>query len=158
MDDDRRQEIEDEIDYLRARAKAISFLEKADLRYNNFVKQPNPMTKALMGLIMDVSGSMGEREKTIAKKFFILLYLFLRRKYKDIDVVFIRHHHIAEECDQETFFTKPETGGTMVSTAYAEMERVGDVSATTSPSGISIWRKPQTATIPTAITRLLRRA
>jgi uncharacterized sporulation protein YeaH/YhbH (DUF444 family) len=74
--------------------------------------------------IMDVSGSMGERDKSIAKKFFVLLYLFLRRKYKDIDVVFIRHHHMAEECDQETFFTKPETGGTVVSTAYDEMERV----------------------------------
>lgn len=123
-DDDRRLEIEDQIAYLRVRAEAISFLEKADLRYHNFVKQPNPMTKAVMVCVMDVSGSMGEREKTIAKKFFILLYLFLRRKYKNIDVVFIRHHHTAEECDQETFFTKPETGGTMVSTAYAEMERI----------------------------------
>jgi uncharacterized protein len=123
-DEDRRQIIEDEIECLRHRAEAISFLEKADLRYNNFVKQPNPMTKAVVVFLMDVSGSMGEREKTIAKKFFILLYLFLRRKYKDIDVVFIRHHHTAEECDQETFFTKPETGGTMVSTAYVEMERV----------------------------------
>jgi len=124
VDDERRQEIEEQIDYLRMRAEAISFLEKADLRYHNFIKQPNPMTKAVMVCVMDVSGSMGEREKTIAKKFFILLYLFLRRKYKDIDVVFIRHHHTAEECDQETFFTKPETGGTMVSTAYAEMNRV----------------------------------
>ena len=120
----RRQEIEDEILSLRRRADAISFLEKADLRYNNFIKQPNPMTKAVVFLVMDVSGSMGEREKTIAKKFFVLLYLFLRRKYKDIDVVFIRHHHTAEECDQETFFTKPETGGTIVSTAYDEMYRV----------------------------------
>ena len=50
--------------------------------------------------------------------------MFLRRKYKDIDVVFIRHHHTAEECDQETFFHKPETGGTIVSTAYDEMLRV----------------------------------
>lgn len=123
-DEERQIEIEAEIINLRRRAEAISFLEKADLRYNNFVKQPNPMTKALMMCVMDVSGSMGEREKTIAKKFFILLYLFLRRKYKDIDVVFIRHHHQAEECDQDTFFTKPETGGTVVSTAYDEMLRV----------------------------------
>jgi uncharacterized sporulation protein YeaH/YhbH (DUF444 family) len=123
-DEERRQEIEDEIEELHRRAEAITFLEKADLRYNNFVKQPNPMTRAVMFLVMDVSGSMGEREKTIAKKYFVLLYLFLRRKYKDIDVVFIRHHHTAEECDQETFFTKPETGGTIVSTAYDEVYRV----------------------------------
>ena len=123
-DDERRQEIEEEIESLQRRAEAITFLEKADLRYNNFIKQPNPMTKAVMFLVMDVSGSMGEREKTIAKKYFVLLYLFLRRKYKDIDVVFIRHHHMAEECDQETFFTKPETGGTVVSTAYEVEERI----------------------------------
>lgn len=123
-DEDRREEILDEISSLERRANAISFLEKADLRYNNFVKQPNPMTKAVVFFVMDVSGSMSEREKTIAKKYFILLYLFLRRKYKDIDVVFIRHHHTAEETDQETFFTKPETGGTIVSTAYDEMERI----------------------------------
>jgi uncharacterized sporulation protein YeaH/YhbH (DUF444 family) len=116
--------IEEEITVLQRRAKAINFLEKSDLRYNNFAKQYNPKTQAVMFLCMDVSGSMGEREKTIAKKYFILLYLFLHRKYKDIDVVFIRHHHQAEECDQETFFTKPETGGTVVSTAYDEMLRV----------------------------------
>jgi uncharacterized sporulation protein YeaH/YhbH (DUF444 family) len=125
VDDEYEQAaIEEEIAVLQRRAKAINFLEKADLRYNNFAKQYNPKTQAVMFLCMDVSGSMGEREKTIAKKYFILLYLFLRRKYKDIDVVFIRHHHTAEECDQETFFTKPETGGTVVSTAYDEILRV----------------------------------
>ena len=123
-DEDERRQLEEEIASLTKRANAINFLEKTDLRYNNFVRQPNPMTKAVMFLLMDVSGSMGEREKTIAKKFFVLLYLFLRRKYKDIDVVFIRHHHTAEECDQETFFHKPETGGTVVSTAYDVMREV----------------------------------
>jgi uncharacterized sporulation protein YeaH/YhbH (DUF444 family) len=67
---------------------------------------------------MDVSYSMGEREKTICKKFFLLLHLFLQRRYKNIEIVFIRHHETAEECDEETFFTKKETGGTIVSTAY----------------------------------------
>jgi uncharacterized sporulation protein YeaH/YhbH (DUF444 family) len=123
-DEQQRLTIEDEIALLRHRADAISFLEKADLRYNNFIKQPNPMTKALMILVMDVSGSMGEREKTIAKKYFVLLYLFLRRKYKDIDVVFIRHTHIAAEVDEDTFFHSPETGGTIVSAAYDEMRQV----------------------------------
>jgi uncharacterized sporulation protein YeaH/YhbH (DUF444 family) len=67
---------------------------------------------------------MGEHEKTIAKKFFVLLYLFLRRKYKNIDVVFIRHTHEAKEVDEETFFHSPESGGTLVSTAYDEMLRI----------------------------------
>ena len=119
-----RTRIEDEITTLRAQADAINFMEKADLRYNNYIRHPNPMTQAVVFALMDVSGSMTEREKTIAKKFFILLYLFLSRKYKHTDIVFIRHHHTAEECDQETFFHKQETGGTVVSTAYDVMRNV----------------------------------
>jgi len=121
MDDERHHEIEDAIAELRRRADTISFLEKADLRYNNYVKQAKPITQAVMILIIDVSGSMGEHEKTIAKKFFVLLYLFLRRKYKDIDVVFIRHTHQAAEVDEETFFHAQDTGGTLVSSAYDVM-------------------------------------
>lgn len=117
-------EIDEEISVLRRRAKAIGFLDDVDLRYNNFTKQPRPVTQAVMFCIMDVSGSMGEREKIISKKFFILLSLFLRRRYKNIDVVFIRHHDRAEEVDEETFFTGRETGGTIVSTAYEEMKKI----------------------------------
>jgi len=117
-DTEKRQAIEEEIASLRIRANAINFLDKPDLRYNNFVPQPHPITQAVMFCIMDVSYSMGEKEKTIAKKFFLLLHLFLRRRYKNIEVVFVRHHETAEECDEETFFTKKETGGTIVSSAY----------------------------------------
>jgi uncharacterized sporulation protein YeaH/YhbH (DUF444 family) len=67
---------------------------------------------------------MGEEEKILAKKFFLLLHLFLRRQYKDVDVVFVRHHEEAEECDEETFFTSRTSGGTVVSTAYEVVERV----------------------------------
>lgn len=114
----RRLAIEEEIAALRIKAAAINYLDKPDLRYNNFVPQPHPITQAVMFCIMDVSYSMGETEKTISKKFFMLLHLFLQRRYKNIEVVFIRHHETAEECDEETFFTKKETGGTIVSTAY----------------------------------------
>lgn len=121
-DEARRVEIEDEITTLRARAMAISYLDDVDLRYNNFVKQPRPITQAVMFCVMDVSYSMGEREKIIAKKFFVLLHLFLKRRYKHLDVVFVRHHDRANECDEETFFTSREGGGTVVSSGY-EMVR-----------------------------------
>lgn len=117
-DPEKKSKILEEIQSLRTRANAISFLDRVDLRYNNFVPQPRPITQAVMFCIMDVSYSMGEEEKIVAKKFFLLLHLFLRRRYKDIDVVFVRHHEEAEECDEETFFTSRATGGTMVSTAY----------------------------------------
>lgn len=117
-------EIEEEIASLRARAMAINFLDNVDLRYNNFVKQPKPITQAVMFCMMDVSYSMGEREKIIAKKFFVLLHLFLKRRYENIDVVFVRHHDQADECDEETFFTGKVSGGTVVSTGYEKIKEI----------------------------------
>jgi uncharacterized sporulation protein YeaH/YhbH (DUF444 family) len=77
-----------------------------------------------MFCLMDVSGSMTEHMKDLAKRFYVLLYIFLKRRYKNVDVVFIRHTHQASEVDEDTFFNSPETGGTVVSTALEEMQRV----------------------------------
>jgi uncharacterized sporulation protein YeaH/YhbH (DUF444 family) len=117
-------ELENEITSLRAKATAIAYLDNVDMRYNNFVKQPKPITQAVMFCMMDVSYSMGEREKIIAKKFFILLHLFLKRRYENIDVVFVRHHDKAEECDEDTFFTGRVSGGTVVSTGYDKIKEI----------------------------------
>ena len=117
-DPEKKIAIEEEIAQLRRRANAIGWIDSVDLRYNNFTQQTRPVTQAVMICIMDVSFSMGEQEKIIAKKFFLLLHLFLKRHYKNIDVVFIRHHEKAEECDEETFFTSRASGGTVVSSAY----------------------------------------
>lgn len=123
-DERRRLEIEGEITDLIERAKAIPFLDKSDLRYHNTTKEAVPITQAVMFCLMDVSGSMTEHMKDLAKRFYVLLYIFLKRQYKDVDVVFIRHTHMATEVDEDTFFHSPETGGTIVSTAYDEMIRV----------------------------------
>ena len=77
-----------------------------------------------MFCLMDVSGSMGEREKDLAKRFFVLLHLFLKRRYDRTDIVFIRHTHEAQEVDEETFFYSTQSGGTVVSTALEEMRRI----------------------------------
>ena len=68
-----------------------------------------------MFCLLDVSGSMDEGRKNIAKRFFMLLYLFLTRNYERIEVVFIRHHTVAFEVDEDEFFTSRESGGTVVS-------------------------------------------
>ncbi len=77
-----------------------------------------------MFCLMDVSGSMTEHMKDLAKRFFMLLFLFLKRRYGAVDIVFIRHTHEAKEVDEETFFYSAETGGTVVSTALEEMRKV----------------------------------
>ena len=118
------QALEEDISKLRARIKRVPFLDTFDLKYNLLVKQPNPSSKAVMFCLMDVSGSMTQSTKDIAKRFFILLYLFLKRNYEKIDVVFIRHHTSAKEVDEEEFFYSRETGGTIVSSALKLMHEV----------------------------------
>jgi len=117
-------ELQEEIHRLRTKINAIPFIDTFDLRYNNRIKEPSPTTRAVMFCLMDVSGSMNEERKDIAKRFFILLYLFLTRTYKNIDVVFIRHHTTAKEVDEQEFFYSRETGGTVVSSALELMYEI----------------------------------
>jgi hypothetical protein len=67
---------------------------------------------------------MDQGRKNIAKRFFMLLYLFLTRNYERIDVVFIRHHTVASEVDEDEFFTSRESGGTVVSSALDLMHKI----------------------------------
>jgi len=121
---DRIRALEEELNGLRRRMKKIPFIDEIDIRYNQHVKEPKPSTAAVMFCLMDVSGSMSQLHKDIAKRFFILLYLFLRRNYEKIDVVFIRHHTSAKEVDEEEFFYSRETGGTIVSSALKLMRNI----------------------------------
>jgi uncharacterized sporulation protein YeaH/YhbH (DUF444 family) len=109
---------------LRAKIDAIPFIDTFDLRYNNRIKTPKPSTQAVMFCLLDVSGSMDEGRKNVAKRFFMLLYLFLNRNYEHIEVVFIRHHTVASEVGEEDFFTSRESGGTVVSSALTLMHEI----------------------------------
>lgn len=113
-----------ELERLERARKGIPYLDPVDIRYKRREKTPKPNSKAVMFCLMDVSGSMGEREKDLAKRFFILLHLFLKRRYEQTDIVFIRHTHEASEVDEDTFFYSRESGGTVVSTALTEMIKV----------------------------------
>ena len=118
------EDTEARIARLKGRIEAIPFLDPIDLRFRSRVKVPVPTTRAVMFCLMDVSGSMDESRKDLAKRFFILLYLFLTRHYEKIDVVFIRHHTQAQEVDEQNFFHATETGGTVVSSALVLMEQI----------------------------------
>ncbi len=112
------------LEKLRARHVALPFLEELDLRYRNRVLRPEPVARAVMFCLMDVSASMDEDKKDLAKRFFTLLYLFLTRKYKQVDLVFIRHTEDAEEVDENTFFHDPKSGGTVVLSALELMAKI----------------------------------
>ena len=123
-DDPRRAALQEELDRKLRRLSLIPYIDPLDVRYKRFESHPKPVAQAVMFCLMDVSGSMTEHMKDLAKRFYVLLYIFLRRKYKHVEVVFIRHTHQAAEVNEDTFFNSPETGGTVVSTALEEMRRV----------------------------------
>jgi uncharacterized sporulation protein YeaH/YhbH (DUF444 family) len=137
QDQDILEPLRQRIHYLHARIEAVPFIDPIDLKYNYRVRVKVPSTQAVMFCIMDVSGSMDEAKKDIAKRFFILLYLFLTRNYKKIDLVFIRHHTSAKEVTEEEFFYSRETGGTVVSSALELLHEV--IEARYNPASWNIY-------------------
>jgi uncharacterized sporulation protein YeaH/YhbH (DUF444 family) len=113
--------LKEELARALARQKWIAFIDPVDVRFNAFTEQAVPTSQAVMFCLMDVSGSMGEREKDLAKRFYMLLHLFLKRRYERVDIVFIRHTHDAQEVDEQEFFYSRQSGGTIVSTALEKM-------------------------------------
>lgn len=124
LDSERARALRAEIAQLRVKIERIPFIDSFDLRYNNRIRVPQPSARAVMFCIMDVSGSMDEERKATAKRFFMLLHLFLTRTYEHIDVVFIRHHTVAKEVDEDEFFHSRESGGTVVSSALVLMRDI----------------------------------
>lgn len=119
---DRLMELE--ISEFKRRLSRVPFLDEIDLRYRHRITVPQPITQAVMFCLMDVSASMDEYKKDLAKRFYTLLYLFLARKYEKVDVIFIRHTENAEEVDEEHFFHDPQTGGTVVYSALELMHQI----------------------------------
>lgn len=116
--------LREEIEALKSRIAAVPFIDTWDLRYANRVDQPTPSSQAVMFCLLDVSGSMDQDRKNIAKRFFMLLHLFLTKSYERIDVVFIRHHTVAKEVEEEEFFSSRESGGTVASSALELMRDI----------------------------------
>jgi uncharacterized sporulation protein YeaH/YhbH (DUF444 family) len=113
-----------DLELLIIRSRRIPYIDPVDVRYRRLESMPKPIARAVMFCLMDVSGSMNEHMKDLAKRFYSLLYLFLKRRYEHVDVVFIRHTHEAQEVDEQTFFYSRETGGTVVSTALFKMAEI----------------------------------
>lgn len=117
-------ELEARLRQLHGRIERLPYIDPIDLKFRSHVQVPVPSARAVMFCLMDVSGSMDEQRKDLAKRFFVLLYLFLTRHYERIELVFIRHHTQAQEVTEEAFFQARETGGTVVSSALELMDRI----------------------------------
>ncbi|MGL6027147.1 MAG: YeaH/YhbH family protein [Vibrio sp.] len=119
-----QRHIKQQIEDLRKKIDSVPFIDTFDLRFKNYEKRPIPSSQAVMFSLMDVSGSMDQATKEIAKRFYVLLYLFLTRTYDNVEVVFIRHHTQAKEVNEHDFFYSQETGGTIVSSALKLMNEI----------------------------------
>src|SRR5919202_1365374 len=93
-------------------------VRKEDLRFKTWEEDKRYESNAVVLALMDVSGSMGELKKYVARSFFFWMVRFLRTKYDNVEIVFISHHTEAREVTEEEFFHKGESGGTQVSSAY----------------------------------------
>jgi len=123
-DEAHRSDLMAELDALKAKFRRIPFIDPIDIRYRRFETIRKPAAQAVMFCLMDVSRSMSEHMKDLAKRFYMLLYVFLTRRYRHVEIVFIRHADQAEEVDEETFFHGPATGGTLVSSALRAMHEI----------------------------------
>jgi len=93
-------------------------IKKEDLRFKTWEEVMRYESNAVVIAMIDVSGSMGEFKKYIARSFYFWMVRFLRTRYDNVDIVFISHHTEAREVTEEQFFTQGESGGTVVSSAY----------------------------------------
>ena len=123
-DEAERTKLMAEAEALKAKIRRIPFIDPVDIRYRRFEPTCKPVAQAVMFCLMDVSGSMSEHMKDLAKRFYMLLYIFLKRRYRHVEIVFIRHTDRAEEVDEETFFRGPASGGTLVSAALSAMHEI----------------------------------
>jgi len=125
-DDEEEDNKEGQLDLLEnEKIKAyVPFLDEVDLRYRHRVVYPEPSTNAVIFCLMDVSASMDEAKKDLAKRFYTLLYLFLTRKYEEVKLVFIRHTDEAEEVSEEDFFYGKKSGGTEIMPAMELMHQI----------------------------------
>lgn len=108
-----------------------------DLRYYRIKEDNKKDYNAVVLCIMDVSGSMDQTKKYLARSFYFLLYQFLQLKYSNVEVVFIAHTTTAKEVNEKEFFHRGESGGTYISSGYEKALEI--ISERYSPSNWNIY-------------------
>ena len=103
----REANIEEEID-------RFPFIED-DLRYYRVKVQPKRESNAAIIFVMDVSGSMDNTKKYLARSYFYVLSRFIKNKYNNVEVAFVAHSTTAKEVGENEFFHKGQSGGTYIS-------------------------------------------
>jgi len=101
-------------------------LRNEDLRFRTYETEIERRSNAVIMAMMDVSSSMGEKERRAAKTFFNITRRFLNTQYADVEQVYLIHHTTAKEVDEVDFFRRAESGGTLISSAYTLANEIID--------------------------------
>ena len=114
---DRRRTLKEAVKRRAVQEDATPFSNE-DLRFRQLVKRAAPALNAVVMFALDVSGSMGEAQRKLAKMFFFFALHGIRRQYAKVDMVFIAHTVDAWEFPEEQFFQVSGDGGTHASSAF----------------------------------------
>jgi uncharacterized protein len=114
---DRRRSVKEALKR-RARQSDGPALVDEELRFRQLVMRKRPTTEAVVFFAMDVSSSMTEEDRRLAKTFFFWVVQGLRRQYTHLEPVFVAHTVEAWEFAEEEFFQVTGSGGTVASTAF----------------------------------------
>jgi uncharacterized protein len=97
-----------------------------DLRFRQLARRRQPAIHAVVFFLLDVSGSMSERDRKLAKTFFFWVVQGLRREYRSLETVFVGHTTEAWEFSESEFFQVSGTGGTVSSTGFNKVREIID--------------------------------
>jgi hypothetical protein len=122
---DRRRSFRESVKRRKGQPGSPTFTDE-DLRFRQLTRREQPTTQAVVFLLMDVSGSMAELDRKLAKSFFFWAVQGLRRQYRHLDTVFVAHTTEAWEFDEEEFFKVSGSGGTIASTGLRKVREIID--------------------------------
>jgi uncharacterized sporulation protein YeaH/YhbH (DUF444 family) len=111
---DRRRTLKEAVKRRSLQENPVAFTND-DLRFRQLVKRASPATSAAVIFALDVSGSMDEAQRRLAKQFFFFALQGIRRQYAKVETVFLAHAAQAWEFDESQFFQASSSGGTVSS-------------------------------------------
>jgi len=120
---DRRRSLRESVKRRALDASSPAFTDE-DLRYRQLAKRRQPSLRAAVFFLLDVSGSMSDRDRQLAKTFFFWVAAGLKREYKALDIVFVAHTTEAWEFSEPDFFKVTGTGGTVASVGLAKVHEI----------------------------------
>ena len=114
---DRRRTVKEAVKRRAIQTNPVPFTDD-DLRFRQLTRRPQPLTQAAVILILDVSSSMDDASRQLAKSFFFWALQGIRRQHARIETTFIGHTVNAWEFSEEEFFAVSAAGGTEASRAF----------------------------------------